>query len=212
MKNFISVCMNDIFCFLKSFIHSGKKYLFFFLLIFQIRQRVRDGIEQQATKMSQAATSCSSFHPEINDCVNVTVPQIDRPRKMSMQNFVGIIVDIKEKNGNKFYDVATKYGCIRPLLSRNQFEICRRRNVIDIETVNMKELTTIRKVAASDAKRGSENPSSTFCHCAKDFCRTMRCLCRKNGLSCTERCQHGRNPKTGRINQEIAANFKCSNL
>lgn len=157
-------------------------------------------------------TSYCSLNPEINDCVNITVPQIDRPRKTSMRNFVGVIADIREKKGYKLYSVATKYGCIRPLLSRNQFEICRRRNVIDVDTVNRERVVSIREVAAAEAKRGSEEPSSSFCRCATDLCRTMRCLCRRSGVSCTERCQHGRNPKTGRINQEIAANFKCSNL
>nr|BDT63163.1 MAG: integrase-like protein [Hemigrapsus takanoi nimavirus] len=176
----------------------------------KIRQRVRNGIEQQASKMIKT-TSSSSLHPEINDCVNVTVPQIDRPRKMSMQNFVGVIVAIDEKKGHKLYNVATKYGCIRPLLSRNQFEICRRRNVMDIETVDRERAVSIRKIAAAEAIKGSEEPSSNVCHCATDYCRTMRCFCKRSGILCTERCKHGRNPKTGRINQEIAANFKCCN-
>ena len=160
------------------------------------------------------ATSSSSLHPEVNDCVNVTVPIVDRPRKMSMQNFVGIIVAIEEKKGHKFYNVATKYGCIRPLLSRNQFVMCRQRNVIDIETIDKTRTVSIRKIAAAEEMKSSEEPSSSssnVCHCAIDFCRTMRCFCKRRGLFCTERCKHGRNPQTGRIDQEIAAKFKCYN-
>lgn len=172
---------------------------------------MRDGIEQQASKMTKITSSSSSLHPEINDCVNVTVPQVDRPRKMSMQNFVGVIVAIEEKKGHKLYSVATKYGCISPLLSRNQFEICRRRDVIDIETVDRERTVSIRKIAAAEAIKGREGPSSKVCLCAIDSCRTMRCLCKRRGVLCTERCRHGRNPKTGRINQEIAVKFKCYN-
>ena len=171
---------------------------------------MRDGIEQQASKMIKA-TSSSSLYPEINDCVNITVPQIDRPKKMSMQNFIGIILSIEEKAGHKLYNIGTKYGCVRPLLSRNQFEVCRRRDVIDIESVDRKRAVSIRKIAAAEAIRGSEEPSTNVCHCAKDYCRTMRCLCKRSGLICTEKCKHGRNPKTGRVDQEIAANFKCYN-
>nr|BDT63497.1 MAG: integrase-like protein [Sesarmops intermedium nimavirus] len=175
----------------------------------KIRQRVREGIERQATAMIQ--TTSSSLHPEVNDCVNITVPHLDRPQKTSMQNIVGIIVGIEEYKGHKLYNVATQHGCIRPLLSRNQFEICRRKNVIDVETVDRERILCIRKIAAAEAKRGSEEPSSSFCRCATDSCRTMRCLCRRSGVSCTERCQHGRNPQTGRINHEIAISFRCSN-
>lgn len=156
-------------------------------------------------------TTFSSLHPEVDDCVTITIPQTDRPEKMSMQNFVGVIVGIQEKRGNKLYNVAAEYGCIRPLLSRNQFEICRRRDVIDIETVDRERAVSIRKIAALEAIKGSEEPSSKCCHCATDYCRTMRCFFKKRGVPCTERCKHGRNPKTGRINQEIAANFKCYN-
>ena len=161
---------------------------------------------------SSSSSSSSSLPPGINDCVNVTVPQVDRPRKMSLQNFVGVIVAIEEKKGHKLYNVATKYGCVRPLLSRNQFEICRRRDVIDIETVDRERTVSIRKIAAAEAIRGSEKVHlSKVCHCATDSCRTMRCLCKRNGVLCTERCKHGRDPQTGRINREIAANFRCYN-
>ncbi len=65
---------------------------------------MRDGIEHQASKMIKPTLS-SSLHSEINDCVNVTIPQMDRPRKISMQNFVGVIVAIEEKKGHKLYSV-----------------------------------------------------------------------------------------------------------
>lgn len=168
---------------------------------------MRDGITQQASRMIKT-TSPSQLYPEIKCCVNVTVPQIDRPRKMSMQNFVGVIVGIEEKKGHTLYNIATKYGCIRPLLSRSQFEICRRRDVIDIETVNRERTVSIRKIAEAEAIK---EPFSSVCHCARDSCRTTRCRCKKSGVLCTERCKHGRNPKTGRIDQKIAANFKCCN-
>lgn len=162
--------------------------------------------------MIQTAAPSSSLDPEINDCVTVTVPEVDRPRKISLENLIGVIVDIVEKaEGHRLYNVATKYGCIRPLLSRNQFELCRRRNVVDVEMVDRERTISIRKIAAAEEKRGSEKPSSSFCHCATDFCRTMRCLCKRNGVLCTERCQHGRNPKTGRISQQVAINFHCCN-
>ena len=166
---------------------------------------MKDGIERQASEMIKTTPS-SSLHPEINDCVNVTVPEIDRPKKMSMRSFVGVIVAIEEKKGHKLYNVATKYGCIRPLLSRNQFEMCRRRDMIDVETVDKKRAISIRKIASIETE-----PSFKVCHCATDYCRTMRCFCKRSGVLCTEQCKHGRNPKTGRINQEIAANFKCYN-
>lgn len=169
---------------------------------------MRDGIEKQASKM---ITSPSSLDPGIGDCVSVLVPNIDRPKKMNMHNFIGVVVSIEEKKGHKLYNIATKYGCIRPLLSRNQFEICRRRDVIDVETVDKGHIVSIRKIAAAEAIKGSEKPSFKVCHCATDYCRTMRCFCKRNGTLCTERCKHGRNPQTGRINQEIAANFKCLN-
>ena len=171
---------------------------------------MRDGIKQQASKMIKSNYP-SSLYPEINDCVNVMVPLVDRPRKMSLQNIVGIIVAIKEKKGHKLYSVATKHGCIKPLLSRNQFEICRQRNLIEIETVNRERTVSIRKIAALEALEGGGWPSSTVCYCATDNCRTMRCLCWRSGLLCTELCKHGRNPQSGRINEEIAANFKCFN-
>ncbi len=65
---------------------------------------MRDGIEHQASKMIKPTLS-SSLHSEINDCVNVTIPQMDQPRKMNMQNFVGAIVAIKEKKKDTNYTV-----------------------------------------------------------------------------------------------------------
>ena len=171
---------------------------------------MKDGIQQQATRMMRTTTD--SLHPEINDCVSITVPQVDRSVKMIVKNIIGVIIEIKEKRGHKFYNVATQHGCIRPLLSRNQFEMCRQRNIIDVETVDREGLTSVRKIAIAEAKRGSEEPSTSFCRCATDFCRTLRCLCRRSHSLCTDRCQHGRNPKTGRIDKNIAANFKCTNV
>ena len=171
---------------------------------------MKDGIEQQATEMIRTA-SYSTLYPEINDCIIVTIPQIDRPRKTCMQNFIGIIIGIKENKGHKLYNVATKYGCVRPLLSRNQFEICRQKNVIDIETVDRERIVSIRKIAAAEGKTDSEQATSSFCCCATDFCRTMRCLCRRSGVLCTERCKHGRDPRTGLINKEIVCHFNCTN-
>lgn len=155
---------------------------------------MRDGIEQQAIKMIQTSSSYL-FNPEINDCVNVTIPQVDRSREMRMQNIVGIIVDIKENHGHKLYNVATRYGCIRPLLSRNQFEMCRQRNVIDMETVYRERTVSTREIADKTAKGYNEGPSSSFCRCAKDLCKSQRCMCRRKGLLCTGRCQHGYIPK-----------------
>ena len=151
-------------------------------------------------------------HPEINECVNVMVPQVDRPKKLSIQNFVGVILDIKENHGHKLYNVGTVYGCIRPLLSRNQFEMCRQRNILDAETVNRERLVSIREIAAAEAVGRSEGLSFGFCRCATDFCRSLRCMCKRRGLPCTGRCQHGRDPRTGRVNQKLAAKFKCNNM
>lgn len=172
---------------------------------------MRDGIQQQAIKMTRTSSSYL-LNPEINDCVNITVPEVDRPRKISMKNIVGVIVDIKKNHGSKLYNVATVYGCIRPLLSRNQFEMCRQKNVIDIETVDREREVSIREIAAAEEEGRKERPSSSFCRCATDLCRSLRCMCRRRGLSCTGRCQHGRDPRTGRVNQEIAARFICNNM
>ena len=172
---------------------------------------MRDGIEQQASKMIKGS-SPSSLLPKINDCVKVTVPLVDRPMKMSLKNIVGVIVAIEERKGHLLYSVATKHGCIRPLLSRNQFELCRQKNLVDAQTVKIDRAVSIRKIAAAEAIRGSgDGASSRVCHCATDFCRTMRCLCKRSGLLCTARCKHGRDPKTGLINLETVANFECFN-
>ena len=159
------------------------------------------------------STSHSS-NPEINDCVNVQIPQIDRPRKISVPNFIGVIVNIKESSmGHILYDVGTKYGCIRPLLSRNKFEICRQKKLIDPKTVDRNRTISIRDIAIREAKLGNNKESlSIFCRCATNFCKSKRCLCKRNGIFCTERCQHGRDPQTGRINKEIATNFVCENI
>lgn len=174
---------------------------------------MKQGISKQATSMvSPEASSSSDLHPRLNDCVTITIPRPDRPKKMGIKNFVGIIVNIQERNGHLLYDIATKYGCIRPLVSRNQFVISRRKNIIDIDTVDKDRTVSIRKIAAAEAIVNKEETQvTTFCNCATDYCRTMRCFCRRSGVLCTPNCKHGRDPKTGRINHEIAVNFNCRN-
>ena len=141
---------------------------------------------------------------------------------MGMQNIVGAIIGIKKKEGHNLYNVATRYGCVTPLLSRNQFEICRQKNLIGTETLD-KERT---------AEGSGKCPvlAFIFCRCAKDSCKCRRCFCRRNNTSngvnmdvmsepavlinntsCTERCQHGRDVRTGRVDNEIAGAFSCSN-
>ena len=159
-------------------------------------------------------SSSYSLLPQINDCVNVTIPQVDRPRKLSIENIVGVIISIEEHGHHKLYNVGTLYGCIRPLLSRNQFELSSQRNMLDPSTVDRKRQTNIRQIAAlttAAADQGPSTSSSVFCYCATDFCRTRRCICRRNGKKCTDRCKHGRNNRTGRIDKEIAVKFKCNN-
>ena len=160
--------------------------------------------------MVQTSTSYL-LHPQIDDCVIVTIPQVDRPGKLSVRNIIGIIAEIIENQGHKFYNVATKYGCIRPLLLRNQFEMCRQTNVLDTEAMDRERTTTIRQISTATAGEKKGGDAAVFCCCATDFCRTRRCICRRRGVTCTKRCQHGRDARTGRINKDIAVRFKCNN-
>lgn len=173
---------------------------------------MRHGIQDQAERMVGASSYVAD--PEINDSVKVNVPKVDRPRKFIAPSFIGVIIGIKKYQGHKLYSVGTRYGCIRPLLSRNQFKLCRQRDITQLEVVNRERVVSIRDVANWEARKldRSDRPSTTFCRCATDLCNSRRCMCRRQSLRCTGLCQHGREPRSGRINQLIAAAFRCKNM
>lgn len=136
---------------------------------------------------------------EINDCVNIHIPLVDRPSKITMTNLLGIVLDIKVispssslppfgvKISKKLYDIGTKYGRIRPLLSRNQFELCRRRDLFSL-TIDKMSLISIRQAVMREANviHGS---SIKRCKCTQN-CNTRRCICYRLNLYCSQFCKH----------------------
>lgn len=168
-------------------------FLFFYIYIYfqdprrrQIRLQVREGTEKQAKDMLRRSAGTKTPTVEIDDCVIIPIPTVDRPTKMTMTNLLGVIVNIREDDGgNRLYDVATKHGKLRPLLSRTQFEVCRRRDLLD--PIVSTGTTSLRDAVAAIAPPITTN---LICHCILDFCRTRRCICKRSGVMCTARCKH----------------------
>ena len=171
----------------------------------QIRQRVQAGTRRQAAEMIRRSPAPAPAR--INDSVTVPIPAVDRPGKMAMSNAVGVVVGTRETANGALYEVATTYGRIRPLLSRTQFELASRPDLLDRRDVNEEQTVTMRKLGILQG--GSVVTPTVKCYCNTDFCRSRRCLCRRNGQLCTSHCRHGRDHRTGKIDPEAAP--RCTN-
>ena len=188
----------------------------------RIKATVAQGIRKQATKMLRYSIPerqiSEVVRPSVNDCVIIPIPLADRLCKMSMNNVLGIIVEIiplrssKSNSNNKeiqqqsdrnLYDIATKYGRLKPLLSRSQFEICRHRNLLDISDISTNCTISLRE-AAMKTNILVDNcvVIPTKCHCMIDFCRTRRCICRRSNIPCNKKCL---------CNRSNNSNSKCMN-
>ena len=162
---------------------------------------MEEGIRRQAADMLRRSAAAASLLPPpgINDCVTIPIPEVDRTGKTAVSNLIGMVVGIREEDG--LYEIATEHGRVNSLLSRNQFEMSRRRDIID--EVNVSESKSIREMTKSTAV--------IKCHCYSNYCQNKRCLCRRKGMLCTDKCLHGRNSKTGKIDEEVARTFVCKN-
>ena len=164
--------------------------------------------------VSSSTTSSTTLPPlpvpRLNDCVTIRIPEVDRGGKMNAANLIGVVVGIEERDGHPLYEVATEHGRVNSLLSRNQFELSRRRDIIDLSLINTDESKSIREMAAGSSSTKSSS-SSIKCHCYSNGCQNKRCLCRRKGVLCTEKCLHGRNSKTGKIDERVARAFQCKN-
>jgi hypothetical protein len=79
-------------------------------------------------------------------------------------------------------------GVSRGLYTRNQFELSDN-NFLAKDTVQLETEITLRQ-AVSDASI-CDGQGFIKCGCSasgKSICNTERCLCRKNGLMCNNRC------------------------
>lgn len=137
----------------------------------------------------------------VNDCVIIHIPLVDRPNKVTMTNLLGIIVNIKSspsssaaaaaaglKLNERLYDIATKHGKIRPMLCRNQFDLCRRRDLFSNLVVNKISIISLRHAVMKEAK---VNGLATIkkCKCTNK-CDTNRCICRRMNFFCSQYCKH----------------------
>ena len=192
----------------------------------QIKATIVQGIRTQAFKMlrySIPERQVLKMNPSINDCVTIPIPSADRLCKMSMNNILGIIIEVipfrpstgKNRNNssasssdsgkkssnstpspsNSFssdrnlYDIATKHGRLKPLLSRSQFEICRHRNLLDISEVSTNCIISLREAALKTNIIADDCiVIPTKCHCVIDFCRTRRCICKRANILCNKKC------------------------
>lgn len=165
-----------------------------------VRRTISEGICKEARVMLKKSAHMEDNEVEVNDCVNIHVPLVDRPNKATMTNLLGIVLAIKKCEpttlpsdntsiiiSRKLYDIGTKYGKIRPLLSRNQFDLCRRKDLFSHLIIDAESLISIRRAVIKEA--GSIGFSVKKCKCTYD-CTTNRCICRRLNLNCTSSCKH----------------------
>lgn len=101
-----------------------------------------------------------------------------------MTNLLGIIVDIRltrrhhnntinNQNDSDLYDKATNFGRLKPLFSRFQFEVCKRRDLSGAEDfcTDRNKRISLRKAASQNAKISSESFLLVKCHCVTDLVR-----------------------------------------
>lgn len=201
----------------------------------QLRQQIVRGSSKQAMTMvwqssslpSSSTSSSESLLPQINDCVMIVFPPVDRPSKTSMLNIIGMIVGIDVRvhtnsHSHHLYRIATEHGCLHPLLSRTQFELCRQRDLLNIRNQEIQWVVSIREAERMMTMANSSSPSSStmllpppptkiFCYCHSSSCMNQCSMCRLSGVVCTDCCCHSHNNRTGRIDPEFAASFRCTN-
>jgi len=103
------------------------------------RQAAREGLEEQAKKME--ANSSKNFQkPILGQNVRIKIQDTDRA-EMDPRSIIAVITDIKDE---EFCELATKFGKLKALYTRNQFTSCKE-NFLSIEEVGTEEIS-VREV------------------------------------------------------------------
>ena len=128
---------------------------------------------------------CSPIHlkgGEVGDNVAVPIPLVDRGRG-DPRNILGIVIDRDE---NDLYRIAVKAGILSTKDSRNQFDLCPQRLLIDSD-INTECTITLRQALKSTAT-GGQGFFRCDCSKGKKQCQTNRCKCFKAKRLCNSRC------------------------
>ena len=84
------------------------------------RQAAREGLEEQAKKLK--ATSSKKFQkPTLTQNVRIKIQDIDKAM-MDPRSITVVITDIKDE---EFHELATKFGKLKALYTRNRFTLCK---------------------------------------------------------------------------------------
>jgi len=144
------------------------------------REAAREGLEEQAKRMK--ATSSKKFQkPTLGQNVRIKIPDIDRA-KMDPRSIIAVNTDIKYE---EFYDLATKFGQLKALYTRNQFTLCKE-NFLSIEEIGTEEIS-VREVVNKFSLVGGQGFRK---YNSSKKCTTKMCLCKSANLLCNSKCHN----------------------
>ena len=124
---------------------------------------------------------------EIGDNVALPIPLVDRGRG-DPRNILGVIVS---RSINDQYKVATKSGVLKGSYSRNQFDICPERLLIEGD-INSDTEISLREAVIKASISGGQG--FVMCSCnGSQKCQTYRCKCFIFNQLCNSRCHNRSN-------------------
>ena len=119
---------------------------------------------------------------ETGDNVTVPVPLVDRGRG-DPKNILGIV---QQRDENDMYIIADRGGILKGKYSRNQFDLCAFRLLIDAD-LNKNKVVPLREAVKFESKCGGQG--FVKCNCAgSKRCQSNLYKCYKAKVKCNSRC------------------------
>jgi hypothetical protein len=145
----------------------------------QIRTAVVANLTECADKMAQQHIH-KLGEARIGDTVQVEVPSVDRGPGDLLHVLAYIISSNKQ---NMTYKLATSFGKISGMFTRNQFHICKQQ-ILKSETLNLDESFSLRAISG----KNSISRKQGFQHCLCSGKCDRRCSCKNAGVKCGTKC------------------------
>jgi hypothetical protein len=112
------------------------------------------------------------------DNVTVPIPLVDRGRG-DPRNIMGVIID---RDNNDMYRIAVRAGMLKGKYSRNQFDLCVQKLLLESDVSQAQEVA-LRTAVQMESKCGGQG--FLKCNCSGTAsCKTNRCKCFKAGVRC----------------------------
>ena len=124
---------------------------------------------------------------QIEDNVTVPILLVDRGRG-DPRNILGVIVSRSESDQ---YKIATRYGLLKGSYSRNQFDICPERQLVDGD-IDKENMISLREAVVKASLCGGQGYVKCSCNGPKKY-KNNTCKCYKAKLLCNSRYHNSLN-------------------